>query len=208
MSATNDRDHAARMAGWNNDQALRIARNIGDPWYRCQALSSVARHAPDPKTFLSLIADSLEDGWSVEGANRSVTVVAWPVAALANRSDPGREASERIDRVLLEAVARVIRTIVEEPSPASRADALLFHVHALSPTRRELRDRVLAPFLKDCRDAANRKRRRQLERAALVIAPDDPDAALRLAASLDENRRRRTIEKIEGKAEGLGPRRF
>lgn len=205
MSATNERDHAARMAGRDDASALRIARNIGDPWYRCQALAYVALHTADVKRFLGLVAESLESGWSIEDANRSVTVVAWPVAVLARRNDPGPDARKRNDRVLREAVNRVVKTIIGEPNPASRADALLCHIHALSPSRRELRDRVLGLLVKDCRDVANRKRQRQLEHAALVIAPDDLNAALGLAALLNENRRRRTIESIEARCPWLGP---
>jgi hypothetical protein len=93
-------------------------------------------------------------------------------------------------------------------SPVSRADALLLHVHALSSPLPELRGEVLALLVKECRDPANWKRQRQLEEAALVIAPDDPKTALDLAAPLDEGRRHRAIARIEGQSAGLGPRPF
>jgi hypothetical protein len=63
-------------------------------------------------------------------------------------------------------------------------------------------------LVKECRDATNQKRQRQLEEAAMAIAPDDLDTALGLIASLDENRKRRTTVRIEAQGEGLGPRQF
>lgn len=196
------------MAGSDEASALRIARKIGDPWFRCQALAHVAWHTADCTRFLALVSESLESGWSIQDPNRSVTVIAWPVAALARRSYPGPDAMERSDRALRQVVTRLTKVISGEPNPASRADALLSHVHALSPSRPELRQGILGLLVKECQDPANRKRQRQLEEAALAVAPDDPDAARGLTALLDENRRRRTTARIEGRWEGLGPRRF
>lgn len=208
MSATQERDQVARITGGDNVSALRIARNIDDPWFRCQALAHVAWHTTDDKQFFTLIAESLESGWSIQDPNRSVTVIAWPVAALAQRNYLGPDAMGRSDRELNEVVARLTKAISGERGPASRADALLLHVHALSPSRPELRKGVLSLLVKECRDPANRKRQRQLEEAAQVITLDDPGAALGLTALLDENRRRRTTARIESRWEGLGPRRF
>jgi hypothetical protein len=208
MSATQERDQAARIAGGDNASALRIARNIGDPWFRCQALAHVAWHTADSKRFFALVAESLESGWSIQNPIRSVMVIAWPAAALARRSYPGPDAMGRSDRELREVVARLTKAISGEPGPASRADALLLHIHALSPSRPELRKGILGLLVKECRDPANRKWQRQLEEAAQVIVPDDPGAALGLTALLNESRRRRTTARIEGRWEGLGPRKF
>jgi hypothetical protein len=208
MSATQERDQAERIAGTDFDSALRIARNIDDAWFRCQALACVAWNVADHERFLGLVAESLESGWSIKNPNRAVTVIAWPIAALAKRRFRDTDAIARNNRELSPLIARVTKAVAEEPSPVSRADALLLHVHALSPSRPELRAEVLGLIAKECRDPANWKRQRQLEEAALVIAPDDPDTALGLTASLDEGRRRRTIARIEDQPEALGPRPF
>jgi hypothetical protein len=208
MSATQERDQAARIAVSDNASALPIARNIGDPWFRCQALAHVAWYTTDHKRFHGLVAEPLESGWSIENPIRAVLVIAWPVAALAKRHSPGPDAIERSDRELRRVIARLSKAVAEEPSPVSRADALLLHVHALSPSRPELRSGVLGLLVKECRNPANWKRQRQLEEAACVIAPDDTEAALALTSSLDEGRRRRTVARIEEQSEGLGPRRF
>jgi hypothetical protein len=208
MSATQERDRVARIASSDNASALRIARNIDDPWFRCQALGYVAWNTADDRRFLRLVAESLESGWSIKDPNRSVTVIAWPVAALARRDYSQPDAMERSFGILREVIARLTGIIAQEPNPASRADALMTHIHALSPSRRGLRKGLLGLLVKECRDATNRKRQRQIEEAAMAIAPDDLDAAQGLLASLDENRRRRTTARIEAQWEGLGPRRF
>jgi hypothetical protein len=208
MSATQERNQVARIAGSDNAAALRIARNIDDPWFRCQALAHVAWNTADHKRFLGLVAESVESGWSIRDANRSVTVIAWPVAALARRRYSRPDAMKRSINILREVIAQLTGVIAKEPNPASRADALVLHVHALSPFRPDLRKGLLGLLMKECRDPTNRKRQRQLEEAAMAIAPDDLDAALGLIASLDENRKRRTTARLEAQWEGLGPRQF
>lgn len=208
MSATQERDQVGRLASTSLSAALRIARKIHDPWFRCQALAFVAWHEAEPRRFLRLVAESLESGWSIENPNRAATVVAWPVAAIARRRFPDPVARERIHHELLPVIDRLTRTLAAEPSPASRADALLMHVHALSPSQPLLRKKVLDRLVKECRIPTNRKRQRQLEEAALVIAPDDPETALGLTALLDESRKHRTIARTESQPELLGPRPF
>lgn len=198
----------ARIATADVAAALRIARNISDPWFRCQSLASVAWRVDAEKPFFGIIDESLESGWSIEIPNRAATVVAWPVAALAGHSLSGSGGRERTHSILRAALDQVRKVVAEDLSPISRADALLIHVHALSPSWPELRKEVLGLLMKECRDPANRKRQRQIEEAALVIARDDPGTALTLASSLDESRRRRTVASIEQKTAVLGPRSF
>ena len=208
MSATEERDQVYRIASTDIARALRLARTIGDPWFRCQSLAFVAWHTAGHESFLCFLAESVESGWSIKDPNRAVTVNAWPVAALARRQFPDPAAMKRNARELRSILARMTKVLAKEPSPASRADALLIHVHALSPCRPEARKEVLALLARECKNPANGKRQRQLEEAALVIAPDDPDTALGLSATLDEGRKRRTIAKIEARSALLGARSF
>lgn len=213
MSVSFLRDKAFRQAVTDFDSALHTARGIDDPWYRCQALAGVAHHAPDDRTFFALVDKALESGWSIEVPNRSVSVNAWPVAALAQRRFSGPEMIKRAERELDRALDRALTTIAREPNPTSRADALLLQVHALSPSQARRRRRVLDRLVSDCRKPSDRKRQRQLrersiEEAALAIAADDPRAAAELASMLKEARRLRTIDAIEGRSEVLGPRSF
>jgi hypothetical protein len=208
MSATQERDRVCRIAPTDIASALRIARDINDPWFRCQALAYVAWHTPDHKPFLDGIAESLVSASSISNPNRAVTVAAWPVAALARRRFSSTEAMERNERELGAVVSQLTKAIANEPNPASRADALLMLVNALSPFKPKLRGQVLGPLVKECRDPANRKRQRQLEAAAFVIAGDDRDAAHTLIGLLEGGRKQRTAERIENQPEVLGPRPF
>ncbi|AMV36169.1 hypothetical protein [Planctomyces sp. SH-PL62] len=208
MSLARERERAGRLAARDFDAAIQVARNLEDPWFRCQALADVARYAAEPKTFLRVIDQALEAGWSLAIPNRAATVVAWPVAALAERRPADRAEADRVGRTLRAAVARVASVVALEPSPISRADALLIHVHALSPKRLELRNEVLGLFVQACRDPRNRKGQRQLEQAVLVVAGDDVDSALGLAASLNEGRRTRAVALIRDRVAWLGPRSF
>jgi len=204
MSGTGHRASPERT--WRRPCGSRGA--IDDPWFRCQALARLAWQTPDPARFFERVAESMASGWSIEDPNRSATVIAWPVAALAGRMGLGPDERARADRELGDAIARVTNVVAQAPSPASRGDALLWHVHALSPSRPDLRRLVLDGLVEACRAPANRKRQRQLERAVLAVAPDDPETAMRLAGSLDVGRRLRTTASIEGRRQGLGPRRF
>jgi hypothetical protein len=150
----------------------------------------------------------MESSRSIVIPNRAVTVTAWPVAALANREFPDGSAMARNEAELRRIVPELLGVIAGEPNPASRADALLTLVHALSPNRPGLRAEVLGALRRACGVPENRKRQRQLEQAALVVAPDDPETALAITTSLDKSRRRRTVAHIEGRWEGLGPRPF
>ncbi len=208
MSASSQRDQVGRIAPTDLGAAAHLAATIADPWYRCQALACVAWHAASHKDFLTFVTRSVESSRAIVIPNRAVTVAAWPVAALSNRQFPDRSAMARNEAELRRIVPELLGVIAGEPNSASRADALLTLVHALSPNRPGLRTEVLGALRRACGMPENRKRQRQLEQAALVVAPDDPETALVIASSLDESRRRRMVERIESRWEGLGPREF
>jgi len=117
-------------------------------------------------------------------------------------------ATGRNDRELRSVLPRLLRIIGDEPNPASRADALLMLIHALSPSTPELRAGVLGLLAKECRDPSNRKRRRQIESAAMVVAADDPVAARELVGLLEHGPKQRAIVRIRDHPEILGPRHF
>src|SRR5262249_7983449 len=125
MSATSERDQVHRIASTDIESALRIATNIGDPWFRCQALAFVAWHTADHKSFLVRVAESLNSAWAIGTPNRTVTVAAWPVAALARRRFSSPDVIHANDRQLGAALSRLTKRIADEPNSSSRADALL-----------------------------------------------------------------------------------
>jgi len=119
VSATSERDRAADLAKADPVSAARIARDIGDPWFRAQALSWVLRFSHDDvKNIASDAADSAAR--CVDDYKRSA-VRAWEIAALAERG-MADEACESLKEAL--AVAWNA-----EP-PASRCESLFLLLQA------------------------------------------------------------------------------
>ena len=71
---TRDRDHVAKIAASRPDDALRIARGIDDPWYRCQALPFVAYNCTDIERKSRLLKESFQAAVETREPNRIVTV--------------------------------------------------------------------------------------------------------------------------------------
>jgi hypothetical protein len=62
--------------------ALKVARAIRHPWYRCQALSKVAEHWGTKAQRLSLLEEALAVAQEQQEINRVVTVSAWPLGVM------------------------------------------------------------------------------------------------------------------------------
>ena len=57
-AGTQQRDRVAAIAKTKPREALELAQRIEDPWFRCQALSHAAMHAPDQRSQKSAIDDA------------------------------------------------------------------------------------------------------------------------------------------------------
>ncbi len=114
MSATLQRDQACALAKSHPRQALAKAKSVGEPWFRAQALSWVARFTDsDPVAVAKLAAKAASE---CEDDYKRSAVRAWEVAALAERNLP-----EPAERALKAAVA-----VAEKVQLASsRSEALL-----------------------------------------------------------------------------------
>jgi hypothetical protein len=116
MSATQQRDEACRIAPADAARALRIARQISDPWFRCQALASASIFV-QANLRRQVIDEAFFAANKLEEINRVVTVSSWPLKALAMLGDFTLVQSEG---------TRLLATISNEPSPVRRADAFAF----------------------------------------------------------------------------------
>jgi hypothetical protein len=87
-------------------RALKLARSIGEPWYRCQALSYAALHHAEPHGKEHII-DKAVDAALMSGTEPVGHRCAWPIKVLAM--------SGRVDRVAREA-DRLLELIQTEPS--------------------------------------------------------------------------------------------
>ncbi len=119
MTAKLQREIVSKLAKCDSDQALKVAREISDPWVRAQALSHVARFmVDDPSAIAQEAANAAQQ--CDESYKRSA-VRAWEIAALAER---GKNGSAR--QALQAATTEASLT-----TPAcSRSEALILLLHA------------------------------------------------------------------------------
>ena len=71
--ATKDRNRASKLSKTNYKEALKLAKKISDPWFKCQALSNVARNCNDKLKSKTALYDSFEAAEEISDPNRHVT---------------------------------------------------------------------------------------------------------------------------------------
>ena len=82
------RDLVGRLVVSDIVRALDIARNISDPWYRCQSLAHVAWHLQDQRQLKKVIKEALQAAYEQKEPNPIVSVAAWPVRVMVQKRDP------------------------------------------------------------------------------------------------------------------------
>jgi hypothetical protein len=95
-------------------KALKVARAIRHPWYRCQALSKVAEHWGTKAQRLGLLEEALAAAKEQREINRIVTVSAWPLGVMV-----GIEPDTVRDHL-----NRLVNLAIGEGHTLRRADAL------------------------------------------------------------------------------------
>jgi len=191
-SPTQQRDEVSRIAPTDASRALTIAREIKDPWFRCQALAHAAVFLPPPSR-LGVIDEAFESAAELEDLNRAVTVSSWPLKALALSGETSRVQSEG---------TRLLASISKEPSPVRRADALRFLLGATASSQQPVAAQIAASLGAACLQPLqsgkrNKKGESLLERAIPVIARIDSSLASSLLSQLPESRAQRAAKAIE-----------
>jgi hypothetical protein len=87
MTPTGARNLSNRLASDQPEQALAVARVIDNPWFRCQALSHVARYWPDDK-YVRLLEEAVDAADSQDDVFNCAAVAAWPIRAYLERDNP------------------------------------------------------------------------------------------------------------------------
>lgn len=193
---TSDRDSVIQLADTDTSLALDIARQIADPWYRCQALAAVAVYLTSPRDRQQVLIDAFLSANLLDEPNRLVTVSSWPIKALAFCGDHIWMASE---------TDRLLAIIVQEPSPVRRADALRHLLGATLPSlpsQHAVVHRVAIKFGNACREPLNTGRRNKkgdylLEEVLPVISRLDAAFATELLEHLPASRAERARAAIE-----------
>jgi hypothetical protein len=180
---TDQRQLAHRLAKTEPDQALAVARKINDPWFRCQALSHVARYWPG-SDYDQLLKEALKAADSHEDVYRQVTVAAWPIRAHLERGSP---VSASI--ILGECVERA-------PSignMGSRSEALFMCFQAIKPAAADLWKRAFWALIEATEPALAWRQRRNIRDAIAMVAADDPQL---VQAALNKLSDEKTISAI------------
>lgn len=103
-------------------EALKIARAICHPWYRCQALSMVAEHWGNAAQRKNVLMEALRSAEEQTQINRIVTVASWPLRVMT---------SVDIDAVP-QHLGRLVELANQEPHSLRRADSLFALANSVS----------------------------------------------------------------------------
>lgn len=187
LRAVNDRRAVFDVAATDNHYALRIARQIKVPWYRCQALACVARFAPHGE-FDERVDEALLAGFEGPNAYKRAAVSAWPLRAIIERGQTARLA-ELVPK--LTAMAQAIE------HPVSRMDALGSLLDGVFPAGDPHRKTVFEAYASACDGANSWKAGRGLAGVALRFAPIDPELARAIIQSMrDGPYKRRAMREL------------
>jgi hypothetical protein len=172
---------------------LELARSIDDPWFRCQALSIAAVHAPDRRSHECAIDDALSAANELSEPNRVVTISSWPIKALVLAGDTSGVSSE---------VERLLELISSESSPVRRADALRYLLGAVNCAPAAVAGRVAREFAAACltplqSGKKNHKGESNLELCLPGIARIDSDFAQSLLGRLAPSRSERAARALQ-----------
>ena len=198
MSPTKERDAVAALAPTGTAEALALARQISDPWFRCQALAHVARYAS--KELVSPIArEALDTALHQKDAYKIVAVSAWPVRAVIER--------DQTDPVPLWLGALVVRA-QDIDHPVSKLEALFLLWQAAFPFLHSETDAVFEEFMRACGSANSWKAGSRLEAGILILASRDPVRAAGLVQTMRDSNYKRRASKRLSETDHMQPRPF
>jgi hypothetical protein len=187
---------ASRVRNWvhanassDYERALQLARSIPAPWYRCQALSSVAEVTADPDAKRALIAEAFASALETAEPNRIVSISAWPLEVLRAIATT-HEVAREVERLL--AISR------EEPHSLRRCQAQVGILFALRYGPMDSFWRVLDACIASCTAGVGWRRDRVLRGVATLVDPHSHDQAIQITQLIDSPRFRRQALRLIG----------
>lgn len=198
MSPTEARDRASLVATRDPAAARALALEIKDPWFRCQALASAARHADETK-IEQVAQESLMAAAECDDDYKQAAVAAWPIRALVERG--------RVD-LASDALQRARERALLATPPSSRAEALLGLLQGAwdlgASTRRQLVEDLAALHATDIFWRVGRALVQGLE----MLSKEDPNLAYSIAERIADDRcRAKAIASIQAER-ACGPRSY
>lgn len=187
MRGVQARARVDALAETDPEHAARLARAIAHPWYRCQALTAVARVHPSRNAVKRLLVEALEAAHAQDEPNRIVSVASWPLGVLV----------EFDVAWAVEATKSLVEVIAREPHSLRRLDglyALLKAGVACEPVRVLL----IPPIVEAAAAGHGWRTERTASFAAMALSPHDRRAARALLATQPMTRFKvRAIEAID-----------
>jgi hypothetical protein len=180
MSPTGLRDRAMDLAKGDADAALRLAREIPDPWFRAQALASAARWIDDSRV-KRVAAEALASADACHDDYKRAAVAAWPIRALLERGHL-TSAAEALGAARERALAA---------SPAgSRAEALFGLMQASWSLGPEARHQLIADIAATHELDQFWRVTRCLVDAIVMMSATEPDVASQIVQRISDDRTR------------------
>jgi hypothetical protein len=184
LTPTGQRQLSHKLAATDPEQALAIARGIKEPWFRCQALSQVARYWPGD-AYERLLKEAVEAADSQDDAYKRVTVSAWPIRAYLERGGPPPA------KRLLEKYTAATGNI---ENMGGRSEALLMLFQAARPFSADLWKPVFWALVEAAEPSLAWRQRRNLRLAMKMVAADNPQL---LQKALEQLSDEKTISAIK-----------
>jgi hypothetical protein len=178
LTPTRDRELAQSLSGTEPQEALTAARKINDAWFRCQALSHVARYWPHDD-YCRLLKEAVEGADSQGDAYKRVAVSAWPIRAYLERGNASAAKS------LLE---RCTCAATRIENMGSRSEALFMLFQAAKPFDASLWRPVFWALLAATEPALAWRQRRNIRDAIAMTAVGDPSVVKKALARISDGR--------------------
>ena len=198
QQAVRDRQIVSELAETDNHAALKVARRIDVPWYRCQALARVARYAPHSE-FDDRIDEAFAAANAASEAYDRVAVSAWPLRAMIERGQ-----TSRLPELLVK--LRSMADVIDHP--VSRMDAMGSLLDGVFPAGDPYRRDMFDAYVRACRAANSWKAGRGLAGFALRIAAHEPALARAVLESMRDSRYKRRAMRELGAVQHAEPSRY
>ena len=198
MTPTAARNLANQIAPDQPERALSVARAIDAPWFRCQALSQVARYWPDEK-YDPILKEAVRAADSQDQVYNQVAVSAWPIRAYLERGNapPAKK--------LLAKGAQASRAI---ENMGSRSEALFAIFQASKPFAIDLWQPIFWALVEAAEPALSWRQLRNLKNAVAMVASDNPGLAQQALEKLVEPKNLSTVRRYLDNPLNVQPRPY
>lgn len=185
LTPTGSRELAIRLASVRPNEALSVARRIEAPWFRCQALSHVARHWPD-ETYRGLLEEAIRAADDQDQIFNRIAVSAWPIRAYLERDNP-----QPAKKLLIKYVDA--STYIE--NMGSRSEALFSIFQSSKPFDIGLWLPVFWALVAAAEPALSWRQLRNLKNAVAMVVSDNEELARRTLERLSEPKNIATVRR-------------